>query len=137
MKTINKIEKNKIYKRKSIAKKRELSKAKKYLNDFKEKYSTPLESSGKVISEEMQKELDAYKKYIQESKTIEEANQKKNEYFSRKTDEVFNSEFKGFEFEIGDKKIGYFFQRWAETISNGSRIHNWKISSNTIFYWGC
>ena len=111
-------------KRKSIAKKRELSKAKKYLNDFKEKYSTPLESSGKVISEEIQKELDAYKKYIQESKTIEEANQKKNEYFSRKTDEVFNSEFKGFEFEIGDKKIGYSYGDAKEMKSKQMNLEN-------------
>ena len=64
-------------KKKNIAKKRELSKAKKYLNDFKEKYSVPLESSGKAVSEEMKKELDAYKSYIQESKTVQEANLKK------------------------------------------------------------
>tara|TARA_R110001632_G_scaffold184572_1_gene304724 strand:+ start:5703 stop:6794 length:1092 start_codon:yes stop_codon:yes gene_type:complete len=96
-------------KKKSIAKKRELSKAKKYLNDFKEKYSVPLESSGKAVSNEIQEELNAYKKFIQESKTVEEANQKKNEYFSKKTNEVFNSEFKGFEFKVGDKKIGYSY----------------------------
>ena len=96
-------------KKKNIAKKRELSKAKKYLNDFKEKYSIPLESSGKAVSKEIQEELDAYKKFIQESKTVKEANHKKNEYFSKKTNEVFNSEFKGFEFEVGDKKIGYSY----------------------------
>ena len=96
-------------KKKNIAKKRELSKAKKYLNDFKEKYSVPLESSGKAISEENKKELEAYRSYIQESKTIQEANLKKNEYFEKRTSEVFNSEFKGFEFEIGDKKIGYSY----------------------------
>jgi hypothetical protein len=96
-------------KKKNIAKKRELSKAKKYLNDFKEKYSVPLESSGKAVSEEMKKELDAYKSYIQESKTVQEANLKKNEYFEKRTNDVFNSEFKGFEFEIGDKKIGYSY----------------------------
>ena len=96
-------------KKKNIAKKRELSKAKKYLNDFKEKYSIPLESSGKAVSNEIQEELDAYKKFIQESKTVKEANHKKNEYFSKKTNEVFNSEFKGFEFQVGDKKIGYSY----------------------------
>lgn len=96
-------------KKKNIAKKRELSKAKKYLNDFKEKYSVPLESSGKAISEENKKELEAYQSYIQESKTVQEANLKKNEYFEKRTSEVFNSEFKGFEFEIGDKKIGYSY----------------------------
>ena len=96
-------------KRKNIAKKRELSKAKKYLNEFKEKYSAPLESSGNSISDEMKQDIDAYKKFIQESSTVKEANQKKNEYFKKRTDEVFNNEFKGFEFEIGDKKINYSY----------------------------
>jgi len=43
-------------KKKNIAKKRELSKAKKYLNEYKEKYSIPLESSGNAFSEEQLKE---------------------------------------------------------------------------------
>lgn len=111
-------------KKKSIAKKRELSKAKKYLNEFKEKYSTPLESSGKTISDETQKDLDAYKSYIQESKTIEEANQKKNEYFEKRTDEVFNSEFKGFEFEIGDKKVGYSYGDAQEMKAKQINLNN-------------
>ena len=103
------IDDEKDVKKKSIAKKRELSKAKKYLNDFKDKYSIPLESSGNSLSNKNQEEIDAYKKYIQESKTIQEANRKKNEYFKQKTNEVFNSEFKGFEFNVGDKKIGYSY----------------------------
>ena len=111
-------------KKKNIAKKRELSKAKKYLNDFKEKYSTPLESSGNPISDEIQKELDAYKSYIQESKTIEEANRKKNEYFEKRTNEVFNPEFKGFEFEVGDKKIGYSYGDAQEMKSKQINLNN-------------
>ena len=87
-------------KKKNIAKKRELSKAKTYLNDLKEKYRVPLESSGSSFSEEEQREVEAYRSYIENSKSVKETNQKKNEFFVKKTNEIFNSEFKGFEFNV-------------------------------------
>ncbi len=96
-------------KKKNIAKKREISKAKKHLNELKETYSIPLESSGDSVSKETLDELQAYRNYIQQSKTAQEANQKKNEYFLKQTDKVFDSEFKGFEFNVGDKVISYAY----------------------------
>ena len=47
----------------------------------------------------------AYKDYISQSKTIEEANAKKYEYFSEKTKELFSDKFEGFEFSIGDQSL--------------------------------
>ena len=90
-----------------LAKKRELSKAKKFLNEQKDKYKVPLESSGGGLSEDQQDDLDAYKKYIEESKSIEEVNRKRYNYFLDKTQSVFNNEFKGFEFSVGDKNISF------------------------------
>ena len=90
-----------------LAKKRELSKAKKFLNEQKDKYKVPLESSGGGLSEDQQDDLDAYKKYIEESKSIEEVNRKRYNYFLDKTESVFNNEFKGFEFSVGDKNISF------------------------------
>jgi hypothetical protein len=90
-----------------LAKKRELSKAKKFLNEQKDKYKVPLESSGGGLSEDQQDDLDAYKKYIEESKSIEEVHRKRYNYFLDKTESVFNNEFKGFEFSVGDKNISF------------------------------
>ena len=90
-----------------LAKKRELSKAKKFLNEQKDKYKVPLESSGGGLSEDQQDDLDAYKKYIEESKSIEEVNRKRYNYFLDKTESVFNNEFKGFEFSVGEKNISF------------------------------
>ena len=59
-----------------LAKKRELAKAKKFLNEQKDKYNIPLESSGGGLSEDQEKNLNAYKSYIEESKSLEEANRK-------------------------------------------------------------
>lgn len=111
-------------KKKNIAKKRELSKAKKYLNEFKEKYSIPLESSGSAISEEQAKEIEAYRSYIKESNSALEANQKKNKFFLKKTEEVFNPEFKGFEFNVGDKKVNYSYGDVNEMKSKQSDLNN-------------
>ncbi len=52
-------------KRIRLAKKRELAKAKKFLNEQKDKYKIPLESSGDGLSAEQQENLNAYKSYIE------------------------------------------------------------------------
>ena len=84
-----------------LAKKRELAKAKKFLNEQKDKYKVPLESSGDGLSADQKENLNAYKSYLDESKSIKEQNEKKYEYFLNKTNEVFNNEFKGFDFKVG------------------------------------
>ena len=60
-------------KKMKLAKKRELAKAKKFLNEQKDKYKVPLESSGGGLSEDQERKFNAYKSYIEESKSIEEA----------------------------------------------------------------
>ena len=94
-------------KKKSIAKKKELSKAKNFFNDYKEKYSVPLESSTESISEDKQKELDAYQKYIDDAKSYQEELVRKAEWFEKKTKELFTNDFKGFDFKINDKELTY------------------------------
>jgi len=94
-------------KKKQIAKKKELAKAKKHLEELKEKYSVPLESNGLPGSPESSKEFNAYKKYIDESKTYQEEVSRKADWFRKKTEEVFGDEFKGFEFNINDSQVYY------------------------------
>ena len=118
------IDDEKDIKKKNIAKKRELSKAKTYLNELKEKYRTPLESSGNSISEEQIKEIEAYKSYIKNSQSANEIAQKKNEFFVKRTNEVFNPEFKGFEFEVGNKKVKYSYGDVNEMKSKQSDLNN-------------
>ena len=89
------------------AKKRELAKARKFFNEQKDKYKIPLESSGGGLSDEQLKEMKSYKSYIEESNTAREAQKKRYDYFLNKTDEVFNDEFKGFEFNVGEKSFTF------------------------------
>jgi len=51
--------------------------------------------------------LEAYKRYIAEAKTIEEESERKRNWFVDKTNEVFNDEFKGFEFKINDNVMQF------------------------------
>lgn len=90
-----------------IARKKAVAEAKKFFNTQKEKYKMPLESSQAGIPKEELEEFNAYKQYVNEAKTIEEQNEKKRDWFNKKTDEVFDNGFKGFEFNINDKKISF------------------------------
>ena len=94
-------------KRVKIAKKKAVAEAKKFFNSQKEKYKLPLESSSVAASESERKEFEEYKQYIAKAKTIEEEGNRKRQWFDKKTDEVFSGEFKGFEFNVNDKKITF------------------------------
>jgi hypothetical protein len=87
--------------------KKAVAEAKKFFNSQKEKYRVPLESSAPLISEEEKEIYEGYKQYTKQAKTIEEENERKRSWFNQKTDELFNGEFKGFEFNINDKRITF------------------------------
>ena len=111
-------------KRKKLSKKRELAKARKFLTEHKDKYKVPLESSRDGLSADQQENLNAYKKYIDESKTIQEAADKRYDYFLNKTKEVFTNEFKGFDFTLGENKFTYKPGTSDELINTQSDINN-------------
>lgn len=111
-------------KKKKLAKKRELAKARKFFSEQRDQYQIPLESSGGQLSEEQQQNLSAYQKYIEDSKTIEEQNRKRYSYFLDRTKEVFNSEFKGFEFSVGDQSFNYKPGTSEELLNKQSDVNN-------------
>jgi hypothetical protein len=92
-------------KRTKIARKKAIAEAKNYFNSQKEKYKFPLESSGIGLSPAEKEEFEAYRQYTKQSKTIEEESNRKRRWFDQKTEEVFSKDFKGFEFDVNDKKI--------------------------------
>lgn len=94
-------------KKAKLAKKKMIAEAKQYFNTQKEKYKMPLESRTADISPEDKEELQAYKQYISQAKTMEQEAERKREWFSKKTDEVFSNEFKGFEFKLNDQVLRF------------------------------
>ena len=90
-----------------IERKKIINEAKKYFNSQKDKYKVPLESSAASMSDEDKEEYEAYRQYTKQAKTIDEENNRKRQWFTQKTDELFDNEFKGFEFNVDDKKITF------------------------------
>ncbi len=91
-------------KKAKIARKKAVNEAKKFFNIQKEKYNTPVEKTTAGMSPEELNNFNDYKEYIQNAKTYEEENNRKRHWFEKKTNEVF-SEFKGFEFNVNNKKL--------------------------------
>ena len=93
-------------KRKQLAYKEELAKAKNHLEGQKEKYYKEVKTTGN-LSKEQQKAVDFFNRYNTEQQEIAHQQEKATNQFTLKTNEVFNQEFKGFDFNIDDKKYRY------------------------------
>jgi hypothetical protein len=111
-------------KKKQIEKKKELAKAKKFLEEQKQKYKAPLESSYGSLSAEEQEALKAYKEYSAKAQSSQELEQRQAEWFLKKTDEVFNNDFKGFDFKVGDKELKFSPGDYNELKKTQSNINN-------------
>jgi hypothetical protein len=107
-----------------IAKKKVIAEAKKYFNSQKEKYKMPLESSEAFVSDDDKEMYQSYKQYTKQAKTIEEENNRKRQWFDQKTNDVFNNEFKGFEFNVNNKKVTFAPGDASELKKNQSTPQN-------------
>ena len=113
-------------KSKKIERKKELAKAKKHFNSQREKYKAPLESSAS-LSDEDKKALEDYREYLNSAKNERQEAERRAEWFSKKTSEVFGDDFKGFDFSIDEK---------AYTFSPGSAKDLQKAQSDVYNFIG-
>ena len=91
-------------KKKKVAMKDELYKAKNHFEALKEKYKAPLESSAAGLPEEYQKAYSFYSEYTEQSQKDAQLQEERSKAFMEKTNSLFTQEFKGFEFDLGEKK---------------------------------
>jgi hypothetical protein len=112
-------------KKKQLAKKRELTKAKEYFNGLKEQYKVPLESRESLVPNEEKETYEAYKSYKQAATQADEEQQKKSKYFSDKTNELFSDKFEGFGFNIDEnKKVVYKPGDSTDLLKEQSNLEN-------------
>ena len=90
-------------KAKKIAMKKELSEALSYFNKQKEQYKIPLESRSIDIPDAEKEQYEAFKRTASDI----EQGKKAADYFVQKTNELFTNDFKGFDFNVGDKNITF------------------------------
>lgn len=88
--------------KKKLAYKEEVAKAKSYLDSLKDKYYAEIKLRPGV-NQEQQKATDFFNRYNEEQE-LSKVNQ---ERFRSQTDELLNNEFKGFDFKVGEKKFRY------------------------------
>lgn len=101
--------------------KEELHNARKFFNNHKEKYYADLKlNRQKEIPQDYQEAYNAYGEYTKE----QELNKQLNQVFLERTDGVFNDDFRGFDFQVGDNKYRYKVNNVNETKRLQSDISN-------------
>ena len=92
--------------KKKIALKEQVAEAKAYLDGQKSKYYEEIKA-GSNLSPEQQKAMDFFNRYNKESEEVQTRTNEEVKRFTMKTDNVFNNKFKGFEYNVGDKKFRF------------------------------
>ena len=110
-------------KKKKIALKEQVANAKSHLDGQKSKYYEEVKA-GSRLNPEQQKAWDFFNRYNKESKENEKIAKKQTDTFLNKTNQVFNDTFKGFEYNIGDKRYRFNVKNAGEVKNSQSDINN-------------
>ena len=93
-------------KRKKLAYKEEIAKAKIHLEGLKSKYYEEVKLGSKLTSDQ-QKAIEFFNTYNTEQSTQQTKQEKQIAHFNTESKKVFTDEFKGFEFKVSDKKYRF------------------------------
>ena len=105
--------------KKKLAYKEEVAKAKNHLEGLKSKYYEEIKLRPGT-TQEQQKAVDFFNRYNEEQNTA----QQQHETFKSNTKDYFNNEFKGFEFSVGEKKFRYGVKNVNDVVDSQSNINN-------------
>jgi hypothetical protein len=92
--------------RKRLAFKEEVKKAKEFLTTLKDKYYDEVKL-GSRLAPEQQKAIDFFNRYNKEQSELQTVQEKLAGHFVKETEKVFSNEFKGFEFKVGENRYRY------------------------------
>jgi len=110
-------------KRKKLAFKEQVANAKIHLDTQKSKYYKEIKSGSKLAPEQ-QKAVDFFNRYNEETEESQKVAEKQKSVFLSKTNEVFNDQFKGFEYDVGDKKYRFNVKESSKVKETQSDINN-------------
>ena len=109
--------------KKKIAHKEELAKAKNHLDGLKSKYYEEIKAGSK-LNPEQQKAVQFFNRYNKEQEETTKLAENQKNAFLNQTNKVFNSDFKGFDYQVGDKKYRFNVKNAEEVKTNQSDINN-------------
>jgi hypothetical protein len=110
-------------KRKKLALKEQVASARAYLDGQKSKYYEEIKAGSKLTPEQ-QKAVDFFNRYNKESEDNKKVVERQTKEFKLKTDNVFNKSFKGFEYNVGDKRYRFNVKNTNEVKETQSDINN-------------
>lgn len=105
--------------KKKIAYKEEVAKAKGFLEGLKNKYYDEIKLRPGV-TQEQQKAVDFFNRYNENQQIMEQ----RTEDFQNRTKTYFNDDFKGFDFKLGEKKFRYGLKDNSSVANQQSDISN-------------
>ena len=91
---------------KKIALKEQVAEARAYIDGQKSKYYEDIKAGSKLTNEQ-QEAINFFDRYNKESKETSNHTKSQKEFFKQKTETVFNDDFKGFQYNVGDKKFRF------------------------------
>jgi len=110
-------------KRKKLALKEQVADARKHLDGLKSKYYEDIKAGSKLTGEQKEA-IDFFNRYKKEEAEGKEESEKRSKAFKLKTDELFNNNFKGFEYNVGDKNFRFNIKNADEIKNTQSDISN-------------
>jgi len=105
--------------KKKLAKKEEVAKAKKFLEGLKDKYYSDIKLRP-GLSPEQQKASEFFNRYNENQKIAEQ----QHSAFKENTKKMFSQDFKGFDFKVGEKTFRYGIQNVDKVADRQSNINN-------------
>ena len=109
--------------RKKLALKEQVASARSHLDGQKSKYYEKIKAGSKLTPEQ-QKAVDFFNRYNKESEINQKTVKKNSDIFAQKTNQVFNDKFKGFEYNVGDKKYRFNVNNAEEIKNTQSDLNN-------------
>ena len=109
--------------RKKLALKEQVADAKAHLDGQKSKYYEDIKAGSK-LTQEQQKAVDFFNRYNKESEATKKTAELQKSTFLKRTENVFNDKFKGFEYNIGEKKFRFNVKNANEIKETQSDINN-------------
>jgi len=110
-------------KKKKIALKEQVANAKSHLDGQKSKYYEEIKAGSK-LTQEQQKAVNFFNRYNKESEENKKIADKQTNTFKLKTQQVFNDNFKGFEYNVGDKRYRFNVKNAGEVKETQGDINN-------------
>ena len=92
--------------KKKIALKEQVAEAKAYLDGQKSKYYEEIKAGSKLTPEQ-QEAINFFNKYNEDQENQKKISEASKKTFLNKTNNLFNDKFKGFEYNVGDKKYRF------------------------------